>query len=303
MSQMNTRIDLVDHQRYVEKTFSKKSIEKVIVRDLTSDPDIAQLISDAADAVDEWRQGDYFPKKNYRLSQLAGLDFDDVVLSILVHTCQITEPKPFTEVFGQVAGVLRMDDKVDGIKTAAEIMAVITEFGFYDLIQEEEYGQWYLVNNLQLEETTVNHINRTKYLPPMVVSPNEVMSNYDNALLTEKSSMILGKGTYHDGDICLDSLNTFNQVPLCLNQRLLTQLSETPKNPEKMSHDTKRQWNTFVKESYGIYRELIQLGNRFWLTHKYDKRGRTYSQGYHVNTQGNKFRKAIIEFADKEVIE
>jgi DNA-directed RNA polymerase len=41
-------------------------------------------------------------------------------------------------------------------------------------------------------------------------------------------------------------------------------------------------------------------GNRFWLTHKYDKRGRTYCQGYHVSYQGNDYNKACIEFADGE---
>jgi len=38
------------------------------------------------------------------------------------------------------------------------------------------------------------------------------------------------------------------------------------------------------------------------LTHKYDKRGRCYSQGYHVNPQGNDWNKAVIEFAEKEPV-
>jgi DNA-directed RNA polymerase len=47
---------------------------------------------------------------------------------------------------------------------------------------------------------------------------------------------------------------------------------------------------------------MFTAGNRFYMTHKYDKRGRTYSQGYHINPQGNDWNKAVIEFADKEVI-
>lgn len=42
-------------------------------------------------------------------------------------------------------------------------------------------------------------------------------------------------------------------------------------------------------------------GNEFYLTHRYDTRGRTYSQGYHVNPQGNDWNKAIVEFAKEEV--
>jgi DNA-directed RNA polymerase len=38
------------------------------------------------------------------------------------------------------------------------------------------------------------------------------------------------------------------------------------------------------------------------MTHKYDKRGRTYSQGYHIQPQGSDWNKAVIEFADKEIV-
>ena len=42
-------------------------------------------------------------------------------------------------------------------------------------------------------------------------------------------------------------------------------------------------------------------GNNFSLNHKYDKRGRTYCQGYHVNYQGTPWNKAVVEFSHKEI--
>jgi DNA-directed RNA polymerase len=47
---------------------------------------------------------------------------------------------------------------------------------------------------------------------------------------------------------------------------------------------------------------LAVADDRFYLTNKYDKRGRTYSQGYHVNPQGADWNKGVIELADKELI-
>lgn len=47
---------------------------------------------------------------------------------------------------------------------------------------------------------------------------------------------------------------------------------------------------------------LIHQGNEFYLTHKYDKRGRLYSCGYQVSTQGNSFQKAVVELRHKEII-
>jgi len=39
------------------------------------------------------------------------------------------------------------------------------------------------------------------------------------------------------------------------------------------------------------------------MTHRYDKRGRVYCMGYHVNYQGTPWNKAVIELADKEMIQ
>ena len=48
---------------------------------------------------------------------------------------------------------------------------------------------------------------------------------------------------------------------------------------------------------------MVSQGNRFYLTHKVDKRGRIYAQGYHITTQGTAFKKAMIELAEPEFIE
>ncbi|QPG06953.1 hypothetical protein IT774_07570 [Salinimonas marina] len=295
-------IDLDSYQRYVEKTFSKRNIKARILHDLTNDQSMIDLMERCADSLREWLRGDYYATKNQRLEELSKRDMLEVLQDILCVTATLTRDTEISSVVGQIVGSLKMDNKIHGITTAAELMGLITEFDFFDLYKEDEYGILMVRNNIELDEQTHTFIHETKFLPPMVVPPNTVEHNYDNALLTEKSAMILGKGTYHDGDICLDTINTFNRIPLCLNKRVLTSLSEVPKDPD-MDVDVAKQWHTFVTASYRVYRDLIQTGNRFHLTHKVDMRGRTYAQGYHVSTQGNQFRKAICEFADKEVIE
>ena len=296
------KIDLVTYQRHTESIFSKRHISARVLSDIKSDSDLQQKIQDSVDLIEDWLSVSYFPSKDARLAEVAKRDITKLVEQIAVVTLQITKPMLFTAVVGEITGALRMTDKIDGTKTAAELLAVMADTDLFDIYKEAKYESMYLVSNYELDDETLEFIDRTKYLPPMVVEPNIVTHNYDAAYLTEKSSHILGKGNHHEGDICLDSINKFNQVPLSLNKRLLVSLSERPKrqfiDPEK-----KEQWTQFVKESYATYRDLIQVGNRMFLTHKVDKRGRTYAQGYHVSTQGNEFRKAIIEFADKEVIE
>ena len=223
------------------------------------------------------------------------------VEDIILVTLRKQKPELYTSVVGEVASVIGMTDKGDGAKVAAELLATLAELDIYDLFKNTDRGSIYLVSAFELDEKIAKFIEQTMYLPPMICPPREIRTNHDSGYLTKRESMILGKGNFHTGDICLDSINKFNQVALSLNVRLLKTFSEEPKR-EFTDPAKKDQWMTFVKKSYEVYRDLVQHGNEFWLTHRVDKRGRTYAQGYHCSTQGNSFRKAIVELSDKELI-
>ena len=65
----------------------------------------------------------------------------------------------------------------------------------------------------------------------------------------------------------------------------------------------KRAFEKYDRTAKDVIDLLVKEGNEFYLTHKYDKRGRIYCQGYHVTYQGAPWNKACIEFADQEIIE
>ena len=140
------------------------------------------------------------------------------------------------------------------------------------------------------------------YLPPMVCKPLTVESNYESAHLTFNDTLILGTDNGHNEDICLDVINTQNAVALQLCIPFLASV------PEEATYaldtlEKQTQWKTFRSQSNGIYQMLHDFGNTFYLTNKYDKRGRMYAQGYHVTTQGSPFKKAMIESAHQELVE
>ena len=43
-----------------------------------------------------------------------------------------------------------------------------------------------------------------------------------------------------------------------------------------------KQFEKYDRTAKDVIDLLIQEGNEFYLTHRYDKRGRTYSQGYQI---------------------
>lgn len=290
-------------QRDVEHLFSKRNIKKAILQEVHQSPVISQQIDDAVKAVNEWLQGDYYPSKNARLKQLALLDIRDIVEEIVACTIILEAPVKFTQVVGQLQGILGFSEKLDGIKTIAELLGVVRTVGIYDITKANKQASMMVKSEYATPETLKAFIHQTMYLPPMVCPPRILRTNYDSGYLTKNGNLILGGShNFHEDDICLDSLNKFNQVPLSLDVEMLRTYSEIPskviENPE-----AKEQWEKMARDSIKIYVDLVSQGNEFWLTHKVDKRGRTYAQGYHVSTQGNQFKKAIVNLAEKELID
>ena len=293
----------IENQRQIEHLYSKSYIRNYLVEALLGSVELNQKIQEGKALIEQWVNGSYYDSKQIRIASfMQDRDLVATLQDIFIITLQKQKPELFTSVVGEVASVLGMTDKGDGAKVAGELLAILADLDVYDLFRATNRGSIQLVSAFELDERITKFIEQNMYLPPMICEPTEIKTNYDSGYLTQRESMILGRGNFHNGNICLDSINKFNQIPLSLNTELLKTFSEKPKQ-EFTDPKKKEQWTNFVKKSYDVYRDLYRHGNRFWLTHRVDKRGRTYAQGYHCSTQGNSFRKAIVELADKELIQ
>jgi hypothetical protein len=148
-----------------------------------------------------------------------------------------------------------------------------------------------------------------QYPLPMVCEPNELKTNRDTGYILSRGSIIL-RDNHHEGDVCLDHLNRMNRIPLRINTHTAGMIAnrwrnlDKPKEDEDLRdfHKRKKAFEKFDSTVRHVMKLLYQAGNRFYLTHKVDKRGRTYCQGYHVNYQGAPWNKAVVELADPEMV-
>lgn len=153
-------------------------------------------------------------------------------------------------------------------------------------------------------------INRYQYPMPMIVPPMEIKNNTQTGYLTGKGSVIL-KNNHHDDDVCLNHLNKMNSIKLKINHVTALLIKNEWKHLDKPKEDEEykdyqrrvKQFEKYDRTAKDVMVHIEISDNQFYLTHKYDKRGRVYSQGYHVNYQGTAWNKAVIEFHDGEVIE
>lgn len=152
-------------------------------------------------------------------------------------------------------------------------------------------------------------LDRYQYPLPMLIEPKEVKTNSDDGYYTSRKQSLLLKNNHHEDDINLDHINNVNNTPLSINVDIVNLIKNRWKNldkqkPSETPQDFQKRVKAFEKynkSSHDVIRSLLMYDNKFYLTHKYDKRGRCYAQGYHVNTQGNPWNKSVIEFFNKEI--
>lgn len=153
-------------------------------------------------------------------------------------------------------------------------------------------------------------LDRFQFPLPMVVEPLPVLNNRSTGYLTSGGSIIL-RHNHHNDDVCLDHINRVNKIQFVINTNTATMVKNKWRNLDKPKegeskedfNKRKRAFEKYDRTAKDVISLLCKEGNEFYLTHRYDKRGRIYCQGYHVTYQGAPWNKAVIEFAQQEVIE
>lgn len=292
----------IQRQENIEMQYNRKHIDKKIRNEIEANPLMQEKIEAGIHLVTEYMNKSYYDSKNKRIAQLQGLDLRTLVTEIFVGIAYCQTEELFTSVTAMMAGRLRFSDKLDAIKTIAELLAVLCLTDAFDIMKASKSASLVVVSRIPLSDDTVRFIDNSQYLPPMVCTPLELVNNYSSGYLTHNDSLVLGTGNHHDGDLCLDVLNKLNQIPLTLDTQFLSSVEEDPTFVAD-TQEKAEQWDAFKRQSYEFYLLIAQYGNRFYLTHKVDKRGRIYAQGYHLTTQGTAFKKAMVELAKQEVVE
>jgi len=179
-----------------------------------------------------------------------------------------------------------------------------------DLMDWNDLSQKFVIK-IDVSDDVKADLERFQYPLPLVVPPKEVSCNTDTGYFISRGSIILKKN-HHEDDVCLDHINRVNRIKLRLNPETARMVQnqwkhlDRPKEGESKEEFLARQkaFEKYDTVSREVMEGILTMSSDggFWLTHRYDKRGRTYAQGYHVNPQGNAWNKAMVEFHNQEVV-
>lgn len=290
-----------DLQLSNEYLLSRKFIDKAIDLEIRENPAAEAKVEMGVELLTEWLSQSYYQSKEQRLEALRGTDLEPLVRKIFVGLAYCQTPETFVSMTSQLSTRLGWSDRVAAITTVAEMVAVLCNTDAYDITKASREASLLIQSRLPLSERLMRYIRQSKYLPPMVVEPENLKHNFESPYLTYNDCVILKGHNAHSECVSLDVINTRNKVALCLDYDFVSTVEETPsKTPE--TPEAMQQWVQFKKDSLDIYLMLIKQGNRFYIPNKVDKRGRLYCQGYHVNPQGTAYKKASVDLADKQVV-
>lgn len=249
----------------------------------------------------EYISQSYWDSKNERLQSI-NKDLTKVILNILTQTVLIaSDYVPLLTICSSVSfGGSRYHD----IQTCADVLWILNQTDL--ILIDIRGGTYYIQSNMQLTDELVNRLNIMCVLPPMLVKPRTLRQNKSSGYLTiNKDNLILGdKENYHDEAISLDVLNTLNSQAFQLDLDVCYKFQKEFKSEfDKDTDEYLNQLKTHnkAKEQFEYFRDVIQDKTIFF-THKVDKRGRVYSQGYQFNTQGSSYEKACINLKTKEFV-
>jgi hypothetical protein len=206
-----------------------------------------------------------------------------------------------------LVGILRkhFEPNPDASQQAADMLLKAAEL---DLVDWSPTTKQFVVK-FDITSDVQQELDMYQFPLPMVVKPKSVKDNTDIGYLLSRGSIILKKN-HHNEDVCLDHINRVNSIRFCIDEDTAFMIRnqwrnlDKPKEGESKADYQKRvkAFDKYDRTSKDVIRKVLSLGNEFYLTHKYDKRGRTYCQGYHINFQGTPWNKAVVQLADKEFV-
>lgn len=308
-------------QLQLESMFSRRAAKEHVHDLLLEDQVTMQAIERGIQLLYVWSLSpSKYKSKQDRKNTLRSLDLQNIVEEIFTRILLLKSPATLASMTGQIRGIMGFDDSRQGITLAAEILAVLCATDLFDIAPLARNGTFYIIPNIALDTEDYDIVSRCMYLPPLIEKPKKLRHNFSSGYhsLVGDSLILGGKQMHHDEEICLDVLNTMNQVPLSLNVEFLEQVEEVPSfdsndvlNDPTLSQITKadiirqqkNNWEDHLRRSQHLYQLLIEEGNKFYMTHKVDKRGRIYTQGHHVNPQGASFKKAMVDLYHKETVD
>jgi DNA-directed RNA polymerase len=260
----------------------------LMLRKEIKDLDLEPIIT----AIDKLKETEYWESKNKRLSGLVNSDYiaEKLAMTTVGFNFQIQE------LIGRIAPDISSGiEYIEMVRNATDVVEACDNL-IYSLVHNEHI----MVNShYVLEPETYEYIALRRFNPPMLITPKNWESNSEGGYYDNDLHCVLGSiHSQHKKPQALDVLNLLQEIEWELDPTIM-ELEEAP-NKEFKSPESHEQFKKMAMDSKSVY--ATYADKKFSFIWQFDKRGRQYSKGYHINLQASGYKKAMLNFAHKELI-
>lgn len=290
-------IDQEIEQYIKEEQYSKRNIIKFIQEKKTQfDNKKIALIS----KINDYLHDSYWSSKEDYITAISMIDeisVEDIADHILIMSMKYQTTTTIQNVSNDLGNLYSkyIDDVFIRVQIGSDLLYICKGIT-YNL---NKTGKGILFNTLlPTSSATKLLLAQYMYQPPMVCKPLKINNNYQSGYLTWNDSVILGdKFKKHNKLVRLDVINILNGIGFVLDPEVM---KEKHHSKNTLEGQDLINWEQYIKEQELLEQEY--KGKVFYFNHKLDSRQRIYSQGYHLNYQGDEYNKALISLAKKEIV-
>jgi hypothetical protein len=254
-------------------------------------PELWEEIDDLLEYLEEWKQTPTYSSKQIRLENWDSSNSKILMLAIWEEV--LLETQTIQAVVGACNHlVLGLDNILDRIQIVSSIIGLMESKTSIIQITQNTISGYLMVSTPYTVDTNID-IERH---PLPLHRPQPIESN-----VSENGHIILGHPLKrHNEFICLDHLNRMNNIQIQINEQIAS-LELEPPSPRE-TDQSPAQWEIFKEKAKDHYSRFIDNGNKGFLFHKYDGRGRVYVTNYYMNYQGIDYQKALIETKPEKLL-
>lgn len=300
-----------DYQLMMENKYSQSNIRKYILKDIQECREIMDKLHICVIDIKKWADKPHYESKYKSLAVIREMTEEglrDLLLDMMSVLLTQSYKMEITSAVGLVSGFMPWEEYTVKIKRAAELIYHLANCDLINMSPAylSETETILISNKYSISGDTAKYIEMSRFTPPMVCEPVKVKSVHDSGYLTKQRFSLLKSKHKHNYPVNLIAINKFNAIPLSLDIDFLKEVEDSIKMEVGDEIDVEKReklFNQYKLETYEVCMDVIRAGNVFYETHFWCGRGRTYSRGYHINSQGNSYRKAMINFAEPAVID
>lgn len=214
----------------------------------------------------------------------------ELVVAIFT-TVLVEEEMTIQALSGRLNHKIKLPEMLDRITILADVIGILVNHDLLDMYCTPG-GYLMISSQFSIEGIPVPEKHVTLEWRPQPIEGNK----------RETGSVILGGSmNHHERTLRLSHLQRMGQISLCLNRQFIENYDEKPKK-EPDDEDKEHAWERFKENSSLKYQELLDDQNKFYTEYGFDSRGRSYAGAYYLDPQGNSYKKAAIQLANKEVV-